>query len=70
MTLVARVMDATDKDWRAAAMMLERKYPERWSKMREREWESNGLSALGFEINIHLGVSESAPPVLETVAEA
>lgn len=53
--LVKKVMDATDEDWRAAAMMLERKYPERWSRYRERALlEGNFLAAAGFQINIHL----------------
>jgi len=43
--LVAKVMAASSDDWRAAAMMLERKYPERWSRMRERE----GFAVLGRE---------------------
>jgi hypothetical protein len=69
--LVATVMAATAEDWRAAAMMLERKYPDRWSKIRERELEWNGGNvAQSFVININLGDDDSAPPAIETVAEA
>jgi hypothetical protein len=55
--LVAKVMAATNDDWRAAAMMLERKYPERWSRYRERAAFETGsiLARAGFVINIHLG---------------
>jgi hypothetical protein len=55
--LVAKVMAATNDDWRAAAMMLERKYPERWSRYRERSaFEAGNLSlAQAFQINIHMG---------------
>jgi hypothetical protein len=51
--LVSRVMGATDKDWRAAAMMLERKYPDRWSRVREQTAGTDGL-AVAFSININL----------------
>ncbi len=50
--LVAKVMAATNDDWRAAAMLLERKYPERWSKMRDQAAFNTGNPA--FMINIHL----------------
>jgi hypothetical protein len=64
-------MAATSEDWRAAAMMLERKYPDRFSKISERELElSGGAVALSFVININLGDDDSAPPAIETVAEA
>jgi hypothetical protein len=59
--LVAKVKAAADDDWRAAAMMLERKYPENWS--REREKAAFGhrydypteMMAMAFQININLG---------------
>jgi hypothetical protein len=56
-SLVAKVMAATNDDWRAAAMILERKYPERWSRYRERAAFETGsiLARAGFVINIHLG---------------
>jgi hypothetical protein len=53
MTLVSKVMGATDKDWRAAAMMLERKYPERWSRVREQTAGADAV-AVAFAININL----------------
>ena len=54
--LVAKVMAASSDDWRAAAMMLERKYPERWSRMREREgFDDQAAFRMAFQITIHLG---------------
>ena len=54
MTLVAKVMAATDEDWRAAMTMLERKYPERWSKVREQAALETGAAAAVFQITFHL----------------
>jgi hypothetical protein len=56
-SLVAKVMAATSDDWRAAAMILERKYPEHWSRYRERSLfeAGNPLARAGFVINIHIG---------------
>jgi hypothetical protein len=54
--LVAKVMAATSDDWRAAALMLERKYPERWSRWRERAaFESASGEGVSFQIIINLG---------------
>jgi hypothetical protein len=54
--LVAKVIAATSADWRAAALMLERKYPERWSRWRERAaFESPSGDGVSFQINITFG---------------
>jgi hypothetical protein len=49
--LVAKVMAASDDDWRAAAMILERRYPERWSRIRENDHPFN----TAFQITIITG---------------
>ena len=62
-SLVKKVMSKTDDDWRAAMMMLERKYPERWSRYREQAaFESGeaGNLGVGFSIVLHLGANASA----------
>ena len=60
--LVSKVMAAADDDWRAAAMILERKYPDRWSRARD---EDAGNIAVGLSIHIHVGESEGRNPAVE-----
>ena len=60
--LVSKVMAASDDDWRAAAMILERKYPDRWSRARD---EDAGNIAVGLSIHIHVGESEARNSAVE-----
>lgn len=62
--LVSKVMAKTDEDWGAAFAMLERKYPERWSRYRERAaFESDTVARIGdVEFHIHLDQIRNTPP--------
>jgi hypothetical protein len=67
--LVAKVMAATSADWRAAALMLERKYPERWSRWRERAaFESASGDGVSFQIIINLGGRDDIHATLHGVS--
>lgn len=70
--LVKKVMAQVDDDWRAAAHLLERKYPERWSRYRERALIEESFAAQGFIINIHLetGAGEGNAPITVTPSRA
>lgn len=58
--LVGRVVGASVDDWRAAAWLLQRRWPKKWGEAEERAGANDGTSTRGFRVDDDLAAMSDA----------